>query len=477
MKNPIILLLLFVTFSYGQTPCVNGYAGDYPCSGLGLQSQIPFTDMGATNANDAWGWTDPLDGKEYAIVGLDNGTAFIDISNPTNPIYLGKLPSASGTNLARDIKTYNNHAFIVSEASNHGMQIFDLTHLRDVANPPATFTTDAHYTEFSNAHNLAINEETGFAYALRTNTFGGGLHFIDIQDPLNPVAAGGFTGVYTHDAQIVNYQGPDTDYTGRELAFSFNGYDEDIWIIDLTNKSNPVAITDFNFTNSEHSHQGWLTEDHKYLIMGDEADEINLGLNSRTIIFDISDLDNPVQSFEYYGDSSATDHNGYVKGDNYYLANYAAGLRVIDISNIDNGSAVETGYFDVYPPNDNAGFNGSWSVYPYFESGNILVSALTYTDPNYTGGFFLVKDGLLGVSDLGNDAEFSIHPNPVSNELFISSGGITIEKINVYSISGQRIQTFENSSQSIDVSNLAQGMYFLEISTSEGNSVQKFVKD
>ncbi len=99
MKNFVFLFFLISTFGFSQIPCVNGFAGIYPCDGFGLQSQIPFTSMDATNANDSWGWVDPLDNKEYAIIGLDNGTGFINISDPVNPIYLGKLPSATGTAL------------------------------------------------------------------------------------------------------------------------------------------------------------------------------------------------------------------------------------------------------------------------------------------------------------------------------------------------------------------------------------------
>ena len=475
MKKLCTLLLLIVTFSYGQTPCANGFAGIYPCEGYGMQSQIPFTDMGATNANDSWGWTDPMDNKEYAIIGLDNGTAFIDISNPIAPIYLGKLPSATGTALARDIKTYDNYAFVVSDGNGaHGMQIFDLTHLRNVTNPPVTFAMDAHYTDFENAHNLAINEDTGFAYALRTNTYGGGVHFIDIQDPLNPVNVGGFSGVYSHDAQIITYNGPDSDYIGREILLSFNGYDQDVTIVDITDKSNPQAIVSFPFTNSEHAHQGWLTEDHKHLIMGDEADEINIGFNTRTIIFDLTDLDNPIQSFEYSGGTEATDHNGYTLGDSFYLASYAAGLRVMDISDIENGTMVETGYFDVYPDNNSAGFNGAWSVYPYFPSGNILVSALTYTDPNYTGGFFLLKDGLLGVNDFNTNGYF-LYPNPSNETITIDiPEGVRLKSVDVFDVSGRRIQ-YESTS-TIDISSFANGILFIRIISSQGTITKKLLK-
>ena len=100
--------------------------------------------------NDIWGWTDPLDGKEYALLGRTTGTAFIDITDPNNPVYLGNLPTHTVSSLWRDIKVYTDHAFIVSEASGHGMQVFDLTQLRNVPNPPVTFTADAHYSGFGN---------------------------------------------------------------------------------------------------------------------------------------------------------------------------------------------------------------------------------------------------------------------------------------------------------------------------------------
>ena len=74
--------------------------------------------------------TDPQTGKNYAIMGLSNKTSFVDITDPANPIHLGDLPGHSHGILWRDIKVYRNHAFIVSEAMMHGMQVFDLTQLR-----------------------------------------------------------------------------------------------------------------------------------------------------------------------------------------------------------------------------------------------------------------------------------------------------------------------------------------------------------
>ena len=141
--------------------------------------------LNAQNANDSWGWTDPIGGIEYALVGLDNGVAFLDISDPINPLYLGKLPTHTNASIWRDVKVYNNYAFVVSEANGHGMQIFDLTRLRSVSSPPEVFTEDAHYNGFGSAHNVVINEQEGYAYGVGTSTYSGGPHFVNIQDPLN----------------------------------------------------------------------------------------------------------------------------------------------------------------------------------------------------------------------------------------------------------------------------------------------------
>ncbi|HHC78929.1 MAG TPA: choice-of-anchor B family protein [Flavobacteriia bacterium] len=353
--------------------CENGMAGEFPCNNYDLMAHITLSGMAATAGNDVWGWTDSTTGKEYVLMGLNNGTGFIDISDPLNPIYLGKLPTATFNSPWRDIKVYNDYAFIVSEANNHGMQVFDLTKLRNVTNPPQTFSSDTNYTGFGHSHNIIINEAAGFAYAVGTNIFDGGPHFIDIQNPLNPIAAGGYSNDgETHDAQVITYNGPDTDYVGKEIFVGSNG--NKVVIVDVTDKENPRNISTLSYPDVGFTHQGWFTEDHRYFIVGDESDETMLGIRTRTIILDFTDLDNPIFKAAYLGPTRAIDHNGYVKGTLFYLANYTAGVRFIDISAIDNNGLNEVGFFDTYPENNSANFNGVWSVYPYFESGNIAIS-------------------------------------------------------------------------------------------------------
>ncbi len=454
-----VLILLFSTLSIAQTPCVNGMAGQYPCNGLDLLSRISLSAMNASAGNDSWGWTDPQDGKEYAIMGLNNGAAFVDISDPINPIYLGKLPTHTVSSIWRDIKVYNNYAFIVSEASGHGMQVFDLTRLRSVSNAPEIFTEDAHYNGFGHCHNIVINEETGYAYAVGTSTFGGGPHFVNIQNPLSPVAAGGFGGDnYSHDAQVVIYDGPDADYAGREILFGSN--EDRVSIVDVTDKNNPISISNGFYGSVDYTHQGWLTDDKNYFIIGDELDESSFGFNTRTIIFDVSDLDNPVVHFEYEADVQAIDHNGYVVGNDFYLSSYRAGLRIMDISDIENQNMVETKFFDTYPGSNSANFDGAWSVYPYFASGSIVISDIDR-------GLFIVHDPLLSIGD-NLITSFSVAPNPAKDIVTISSKAEPITSVEVFNLLGQKVldaKFSENLSENLNVSNLQTGMYVLKINS------------
>ncbi|MCI0397259.1 MAG: choice-of-anchor B family protein [Chloroflexi bacterium] len=356
-------------------PCVSGSAGGYPCNNVDLLAFMPLANIGGGQGNDIWGWTDPQTGKEYALMGRTSGSSFVDISDPENPIYLGNLPTHTSNSTWRDIKVYNNHAFIVSEASGHGMQVFDLTRLRTVTSPPVTFSESAHYPNFGNAHNIAINEASGYAYAIGSNTCSGGLHMVNIQNPTSPTSAGCYSGDgYTHDTQCVIYNGPDTQHQGKEICFSSN--EDTLTIVDVTTKSAPIMLSRTGYAGSGYTHQGWLTENHRYFLLDDELDEQQNGHNTRTYIWDVANLDSPTLIGNYTGPTPAIDHNLYIKGNFAYEANYRAGLRILDITNIGSGSLVEAGYFDIYPSSNTANFNGAWSNYPFFNSGVVIVSGI-----------------------------------------------------------------------------------------------------
>ena len=352
-------------------PCQDGHAGQFPCKGIDLLAFLPHSTIGGSGGNDIWGWTDPQTSKEYALVGQTSGTAFVDISDPVNPIYLGRLPTSTVSSSWRDLETLGNYVFVVADnAGNHGMQVFDLTELRDVPNPPVTFSETAHYGQFGNAHTITIDTGTGFAYANGSNTCFGGPHMIDIRDPLNPTFAGcNTTDGYTHDNQCVVYEGPDVTYKGREICFESN--EDSLTIVDVTNKGNPQQISRTTYPGSGYTHQGWLSPDHEVFVLNDELDEILFGHNYWTRFWNVRDLDSPKIPFIYKSPTvPAIDHNLFVKGRLVYESNYRSGLRIL------GAPGREVAFFDVYPADDEAEFNGTWSNYPFFASGNLIINGI-----------------------------------------------------------------------------------------------------
>ncbi|MDZ4700365.1 MAG: choice-of-anchor B family protein [Rhodothermales bacterium] len=381
----------------GQIDCKDGGASLFSCDKVDLLSMLSVKDISTDRGvklNDVWGWTDPETEKEYVIQGRTDGTAFVDISNPHRPVYIGELLRTEGSpgSTWRDIKVYKDHAYIVADgAGAHGVQIFDLRQLRDVppADMPVQFEMTAHYTGVHSTHNIAINEETGFAYAVGNRaggeTCGGQLHMINIQDPTKPTFAGCFTQPEaggTHDSQCVVYRGPDTKFSGREVCFNSNG--SSFIIADVTDKQNPVTLAQVDYPDLAYTHQGWLTEDHRHFYMNDELDEMYGYVDStRTLIWDVKELEDPLLVREFSLASRASDHNLYIRGNLLYESNYLGGLRILDIT--DPLNPVETAHFDTVPYGpDMPGFGGSWSNYPYFKSGVIAVSS-------GAEGLFLVK--------------------------------------------------------------------------------------
>ena len=366
--------------------CVNGMADIFPCSNVDLLSHLTLAEIGGGNGNDNWGWVDLDTGNEYALIGRTNGTAFIDITDPENPVYLGNLPTHATNSTWRDIKVYKNHAFIVADNnSGHGMQVFDLKKLRDVASPPVTFSNTAHYGDFSSAHNIVINETSGFAYAVGSNDCSGGLHMIDIRTPTSPQFAGCFgDDGYTHDAQCVTYEGPDTEHAGDEICFNSNT--DSLTIVDVTDKKNPVMLSRTTYEDSGYTHQGWLTTDQATFVLDDELDELFNGNNTRTFLFDVSDLEQPVLGNTYNAKTVAIDHNQYVHGKFVYQANYTTGLRILSLADgLEN--IHEVAYFDTFPTSDSNSFSGAWSVYPFFDSGVAIISDMNR-------GLFVVRPRL-----------------------------------------------------------------------------------
>ena len=385
-----------------ERPCTDGDVEGFDCKNVDMLAFLPIDKIGGgrgVQVNDIWGWTDPQTDREYALVGRVDGTSFVDVTNPTNPVFLGDLPKHEGSqgSVWRDIKVYENHAYIVADnAGDHGMQVFDLTQLRDVdpSEASVSFEATTHYDRVNSAHNMVINTDTGYGYIVGAGgggeTCGGGLHMVNIQSPAQPEFVGCFadkgtgrTGTgYTHDAQCVIYNGPDTEHQGKEICFGAN--ETAVSIADVSNKDTPTSISTASYPDHAYVHQGWLTEDHRYFYLNDELDEIRgMTDKTRTLIWDVSDLDDPQLVDEFLLSEPSTDHNMYIKNNVMYQSNYVSGLRLVDVSNPTQPK--EVGHFDTVPWGDNgAGFGGTWSNYPFFESGTIVMTSMSE-------GLFILK--------------------------------------------------------------------------------------
>ena len=372
----------------GVLKFVDGKIAAFECQNVELLSYLPGDSVGKSAGYDLWGWHDSTTGREFLLIG-GVSTAFVEVTDPLNPKYLGVLPPHEGVtrHAAQSVKVYKHYALIGYESAKHGMQVFDLTQLRDVKNAPVEFKETAHYAGYRNTHTITMNQETGFAYVNGSNTCGGGLHMLDMRTPTTPTHVGCYPETlggtrqrgYVHDAQCVVYRGPDQQYKGREICVNYA--ETAISIADVTDKKQPKTISIASYPNVGYTHQGWFTEDQRYIFVNDEFDEGGMArrvgrdsVRTRTIGFDLSDLDDPVVLTEFYNPkTSATDHNLYIRGRYMYQGNYKAGLRIIDVA--DPAHPKEVGYLT------RAGT--AWGTYPFLKNDVVAVSMNT--------GLFLVR--------------------------------------------------------------------------------------
>jgi len=202
------------------------------------------------------------------------------------------------------------------------------------------------------------------------------VHMVDFSDPLTPKSLGCIKFPnQVHDAQCLVYRGPDTTYVGHEICVTYNGNDA-FSVIDVQDKSALKVISTTRYEGGVYSHQGWFNEAHTHMAVGDELDEGRGGHPTRTYLFDMTDLDKPVPLPPYEAKTKATDHNYYIVGNHLYQANYSAGLRILDVSQIAAGKLSEVGFFDTMPSSDTSSLYGAWTAYPFFKSGIVLVQTM-----------------------------------------------------------------------------------------------------
>lgn len=293
--------------------------------------------------SDIWGYT-TQDGRELAILGTQNGTSIVDVTNPGAAQEIAFI--AGPSSVWRDMKTHAGYGYVVTEGGGGGMLIVDLE-----ANPPDSITTYA--INFDTAHNIAIAD--GYAYiigARQSNTFAG-TRIVSLANPTSPVEVGSFTQFYIHDCVV------------RDDMMYASAINNDFQaIVDVSNKAAPVVVASWSWAGN-NAHSCDLSTDGRYILTTDEV------TGGRLRIFDISNLNDIRQVASYTPNSAAIIHNVYVRGDLAFISFYTEGLRILDITAPEN--PVEVGYYDTFP-GASGGFNGAWGAYPYTPSGRIYVS-------------------------------------------------------------------------------------------------------
>jgi choice-of-anchor B domain-containing protein len=356
---------------------------------------------GAQSASNLWGLADLNDQREYAVIGVSNGTAVVDVTDPASPRVVGAVPGPES--IWREVKVFQRwnaqtarheaYAYVVSEAPTAGLQILDLSGLPDAVSLASTFRA------FDTSHTVTIanvDPATGAAadggpdpllYVQGARTPTVGIFALGLADPVQPTVLGQYTLSYGHDtwtgrAEGVRAGACRAGHDPCDVVVAWTG--RDLRVLDWTEKASPQVIAQIVYPDIGYPHSGWISRDGRFLFSMDELDERLTGKNSRVRVFDVSDWSHPLLAAAWTSRTKSIEHNGYTRGDRYYMSHYERGLTVLDVSN--PLTPVEQAFFDTFPAGEGAEYHGAWGVYPYLPSGTILVSNI-----DGAGGLFVLR--------------------------------------------------------------------------------------
>jgi len=333
MKKVILLLLLVYI------------ASPIPAQELNTTLLSNLNQYPSAGYNDIWGYTDQ-NGREYALLGVNTGTSVVDITDPSNPVESAFVTGPSS--IWRDIKTHDHYMYMVSEGGS-GLQIVDLANL-----PSGVTYIGNNTTYFTTAHNIFIAD--GYAYVVGANN-GSGIHILDLSDPVNPVQTAYYSSSgYVHDVYVYD----DTIYASSEDTYD---------VVDVTDKSNPQLVSQSAALPGIYAHSGWLTEDKRYFVACEE-------FNVRDVtVWDLQDRtswDLVVPSWQM-AENTPT-HNVFIRGQYAYMSYYKDGFVCLDVS--DPTNPIYVGRYDTYTSNTGT-YEGAWGCYPFFPSGNVIISDIS----------------------------------------------------------------------------------------------------
>ncbi len=433
--------------------CLNGRADIFPCNNIDLLSHIPLADFpgNPNGANDIWGHVDLNSQREYAIIGLRNGIVVVDLLDPENPRIVGRIAGQQTT--WRDIKVFQRFdetsqvwqafAYVTADSASEGTVIIDLNQLPDSINVVSRDTTDlsAHNVYISNVdYSLGITNPNTSAqlHIGGSNQLGGSFRSYSLNNPTDLQATYTLPGAtrndYAHDLSSLTID--DSRATTQcvnavagtcLLMLDFNENQLRLW--DHSNPNSAVNLSNTSYPNVSYVHSGWWSEDRQFVFVHDELDERDRNLNTTLRIFELNDLTSPTLAGTWTGPTAAIDHNGFVRGNRYYMSNYERGLTVLDIT--DPTTPVEVGSFDTFPSSDNTTFNGAWGVYPYLPSGIVLVSDINT-------GLYVLRDNTTqsAVSELSFSQASYTTDEGESLEIVVNKTGTAAVEVSYETVNG-----------------------------------------
>ncbi|MBK7447319.1 MAG: choice-of-anchor B family protein [Ignavibacteria bacterium] len=414
MKKLLIIsfLILCSSYSYSQLANQNTYL-------------LKNIDVAGRSYSALWGYTAP-DGREYAILGYNRGTSFIDITDSAN---IREVDTLSGlTSSWREMKTYSHYAYIVSEATNSKLQIVDLQYLPDSVSLVATWS----YAGYTKTH--SISQSGNYLYLNGGNAASsvGGVAVVDVSNPVSPVKMGEWNTEYVHDCRVQN-----------DTIWAANVYTGKMSIINASNKSSLQFVRNWQAypqsAVSTHNCAFPVTRDYIYTTneVSSPAGKLN--------VWDIRDLNNItfVRDWQPTGITTAIVHNIETYGNYAVIAHYTAGIRILNISNPSN--PVEVAWYDTYPSSNSTNFSGCWGVYK-FSSGKIIGSDIS-------NGLFVIKTNFFmteipkeinsNAKDYKLNQNFPNPFNPVTNIKFSLKENSKVS-LKIYSIQGKEVADIIN---------------------------------
>lgn len=451
----LLLLSMAVSFAFGQSNLNVNLLGHWD------DDTLPVASPGNLNLQYSGTWGLAVNGHEFAVLGGAHHILFFDVTQPNQPQLVGKF-AGTATTIWREIKSYKNRIYAVSDNTNEGLMIFDLRQA------PNTITRTYWSNEFFNkSHTITLDTVSGRIYLNGTDAANQGLLVLDVsQNPDKPTLLANVDlqqyGGYIHDSYVRN----DTIYASS----GFEGY----YVIDMKDVNNPQLIA--NTATGGYNHNSWLNKAGTYAYYTEEipdgqpikiVDLQKLAMNEIEVVGAFIDSLTPNG-----GPIRPVPHNVYIKDNLLFDSQYEDGLLVYDISI--PTQPVLVAHYDTHPENTIYNrYYGNWGNYPWLPSGTIIAGDMQ-------NGLYLLKLDLpVNTNDPG-ELGAVIFPNPVHTTLTVQlSVNAGPWSYRIFNPEGRLLANENNVGQSmtdIPVAGFSTGLYFLEVRNSNGAStVRKFI--